>query len=742
MNLLRTWACVAGALASLTAFAQEEWVISGVIKDQESRQALPFCNISVLNDASGTTSDVNGKFKLPLKTRQTQKLIISYVGYVSDTVEVSPEKTQYTFHLRSDTKALDEVVVVSGTMKEVGRLDSPIPVEVYSPALFQKNPTPSIFEALNMVNGVQPQLNCSVCNTGDIHINGMEGPYTMLLIDGMPIVSSLATVYGLSGIPNSMVKRIEVVKGPASTLYGSEAVGGLINIITKDPATSPALRTDVSATTVGEYNVDVAAAVRGTAADGLLGINYFNYRNDIDINTDNFTDVTQQNRFSIFNKWDFHRQSKLPASLALRYVYEDRWGGELQWNRKFRGSNQVYGESIYTNRFELIGNYTLPTPEHSLTLDYSYNYHVQDSYYGEISYQANQHVFFTQLRWNKIYGKHDLLAGIPLRLVYYDDNTPATFSEGSNDAAITRLPGLFVQDEYRVSKALTLLGGMRYDHHNEHGNIFSPRVSMKLSPARGHTIRLSSGNGFRVVNLFTEDHAALTGSRDVVILEELKPEQSWNVNLNYATVLPGKQGFTNLDVSFFYTYFTNKIVGDFMSEPDKIIYENLRGHAISKGITFNADVTVMNNLKLIAGATIMDVYQIEDDDAGNPVRVNQLFAPRVSATWTASYSFVKQGITLDLTGRTNGPMHLPVQRQFGDTRPDKSPWFSLVNFQVTKTFASGLEFYGGVKNLLNFIPDDPLLNPHEPFSEGFDTTYNYAPVQGIKGFAGLRYTLQ
>src|SRR5690606_26230904 len=126
------------------------------------------------------------------------------------------------------------------------------------------------------------------------------------------------------------------------------------------------------------------------------------------------------------------------------------------------------------------------------------------------------------------------------------------------------------------------------------------------------------------------------------------PEQSWNVNLNYATVLPGKQGFTNLDVSFFYTYFTNKIVGDFMSEPDKIIYENLRGHAISKGITFNADVTLMNNLKLIAGATIMDVYQIEDDDAGNAVRVNQLFAPRMSATWTASYSFVKQGITLDL----------------------------------------------------------------------------------------------
>ena len=112
-------------------------------------------------------------------------------------------------------------------------------VEIYSQKFFQKNPTPSVFEAIAMVNGVQPQLNCSVCNTGDIHINGLEGPYTMILIDGMPIVSSLSTVYGLSGIPNSIIERIEVVKGPASSLYGSEAMGGVINIITKNTLTAP-----------------------------------------------------------------------------------------------------------------------------------------------------------------------------------------------------------------------------------------------------------------------------------------------------------------------------------------------------------------------------------------------------------------------------------------------------------------------------------------------------------------------
>src|SRR5690606_28010350 len=105
-----------------------------------------------------------------------------------------------------------EQVVVSGTLKEVSKLDSPVPVEVYTQSFFKSNPTPSIFDALQHINGVRPQLNCNICNTGDIHINGLEGPYTMVLIDGMPLVSGLSTVYGLSGIPQALIDRVEIVK--------------------------------------------------------------------------------------------------------------------------------------------------------------------------------------------------------------------------------------------------------------------------------------------------------------------------------------------------------------------------------------------------------------------------------------------------------------------------------------------------------------------------------------------------
>lgn len=734
-------------IAGVTTCYGQPVVITGSVVDADSREPLAFASVQIDGTGSGTTTNEQGMFSitLPLRTPNL-KLVVSFVGYKTESLLLSDSRTKYTVLLHADAGSLKEVIVVSGTMKEVTKMNSAIPVEIYSPALFLKNPTPSIFESLGMVNGVQPQLNCNVCNTGDIHINGMEGPYTMVLIDGMPVVSSLSTVYGLAGIPNSMVKRIEVVKGPASTLYGSEAVGGLINIITKDPLTSPTFKTDISATSLQEYNMDIATKWKINKVHALLGVNYFNFRNKIDVNEDNFTDVTQQQRISLFNKWEFLRAENRTASVAARYVYEDRWGGELQWTKRHRGSNQYYGESIYTNRIELIGNYQLPVQNQKIFFDYSYNYHLQDSYYGVNPYMASQHVTFGQLRWDKQIGKHDFLVGLPFRYVNYDDNTPGTATADTvnqqNKPMQTYLPGIFIQDELKFNEQFTLLTGLRYDHHNHHGNIFSPRVSIKYSPDKMNTFRLSTGNGFRVVNLFTEDHAALTGARQVVIKNELKPEESWNVNLNYATNISHSSGYFGLDASLFYTYFTNKIVGDFITDPDSIIYDNLDGHAISKGITVNADLAFTNGLKFIAGATIMDVYQMQRDDTGKEVKYEQLFAPKVSGTYSLSYALDRKGLTFDLTGRLNGPMKLAKGDPDIDKRPDYSPWFTIINFQVSKTFTTGLEVYGGVKNILNFIPKNPLLEPENPFGVNFDTSYNYASIQGIKGFAGLRYTIQ
>lgn len=737
------------------AYGQDQ-TITGTIKDLATQEPLAFCNVTVLMSTAGTVTDTKGKFTLQIPDGMSGvRLLISFIGYRSDTLALKAGKTDYTIFLSPAAGMLGEVVV-SGTMKEISKMSSPIPVEVYSPALFRKNPSPTLFESLNMVTGVQPQLNCNVCNTGDIHINGLEGPYTMILIDGMPIVSSLSTVYGLNGIPQSMVKRIEIVKGPASTLYGSEAVAGLVNVITKEVAAVPLFTADISGTTVGEFNADLSSKWRaGKRAASLLGVNYFNYWIPMDSNNDNFTDVTLQNRISVFNKWDFKRASSKPASIAARYVYENRWGGEMQWTPEWRGTDSIYGESIYTNRVELIGTYALPFNGEEVRFDYSYNFHLQDSYYGTTKYYASQHTAFAQLVWNKDLGKVNLLAGIPFRFIQYDDNSPATETRENqqpmNKPSTTVLPGVFLQNEFKLHEKFTILAGLRYDHNNVHGSIFTPRLSVKYAPNNNNTFRITGGSGYRVVNLFTEDHAALTGAREVVIASALEPEQSWNVNANYTGFINHKKGFIGVDASLFYTYFTNQIIADYDTDPQKIIYDNLNGHAISQGLTANLDFSFINGFKIITGFTLMDVYRMEEDPSGIPEKNPQLFAPHFSANYAVSYSFNRIGLSIDWTGRVNSPMHLPVVPN--DFRPDRSPWFCIMNIQLTKQLPKNFEIYAGVKNLLNFVPRDPILRPFDPFDKNaddavnnpygytFDPSYNYAPIQGVKGFVGCRWII-
>jgi len=737
-------------------YAQSAQLGGRILSDSKAVQAA---SIQLVGKRKTAVADSNGNFIFQHVLYGKLQLRVSAIGYeLFDSSFEFRSGHELTINLRRN-ETTNEEVVISGTMKAVTKMASPILVEVYSPAFFKKNPTPSIFEGLQMVNGVQPQLNCNVCNTGDIHINGMEGPYTMILIDGMPIVSSLSTVYGLSGIPNSMVKRIEIVKGPASTLYGSEAVGGLINIITKDALSAEKLRLDFSATQLGELSADASASYKLGKLKGLLGINYFSYNQRRDINGDNFTDIALQNRISIFNKWNLAFSKSVNATLAARYIYENRWGGELQWQEKFRGSDSVYGESIVTNRVELLSTTSF---SNQLFFDLSYNYHNQRSFYGQVKYFATQQVLFAQWRWNKKIWQHDLLAGIPLRYTFYDDNTSGTaLLNGSNHPEKSFLPGIFVQDEMKLAESLTMLAGLRYDYNSTHGNIFTPRLSFKYAPNNSSTFRLSAGNGYRVVNLFTEDHAALTGAREVVIAAALQPEQSWNGNANYSAFIKHSSGFATIDISAFYTYFTNKIVADYFTDATKIIYDNLKGYAISKGITVNADFSFMNGIKLMAGATLMDVYQIDKVEGGKKVKTAQLFAPAISGTYSFSYLFKQPKLLIDLTGRVNGPMYLPVVPN--DFRESKSPLYNIINLQLTKTIGQEIECYAGVKNLLNFIPANPLLHPDDPFNKPggkyfdangnaradtnpygytFDPSYNYATMQGAKFFAGLRWFIK
>lgn len=748
----------------LGCFAQTA-TLKGTVRHEN--HTIAFARVQLKELTIGAIASNSGAFVLYNIPAGTYQLEVSATGYEKKqvTVQLNENETkEISIDLIASAASLNEIVV-SGTLKEVSKLDSPVPVEVYTAKFFKSNPTPNIFDALQNVNGVRPQLNCNVCNTGDIHINGLEGPYTMVLIDGMPIVSGLSTVYGLFGIPQSLIERIEIVKGPASTLYGSEAVGGLINVITKKPTNAPNFSADVFGTSWAELNADIAGKFNvGKKAQSFVGLNYYNYSNPIDNNKDNFTDLTIQNRISVFNKWNFERKENRVFSLAGRYIQEERWGGDMNWTKQFRGGDSLYGESIYTKRWEVFGTYQLPVKE-KIMLQISANGHDQNSVYGNIPYIAQQYIGFSQLYWNKKLKNNDLLVGTTFRYTYYDDNTPATEIVDTSGGKTSQpskihLPGIFVQDEVELNANNKILLGLRYDYNSIHGSIVTPRINYKWSSkSRNSVVRIGFGNGYRVANVFTEDHTALTGARKLEFLSDLKPETSWNGNVNVVQKIFSKNGtYIGLDAAAFYTYFTNKIIADYDTDPNKIIYNNLNGFAVSQGVSMNLDIKLKNGIKLLAGGTFMDVTSTE-----NEVKKRQLFTERFSGVWNLEYTIKSINLTVDYTGNVYSPMRLPLLGE-EDPRSEYSPWWSIQNIQMTKKFKKGIELYGGVKNLLNWTPNkgnpfiiartnDPfdkqvqfdsagkaLKTPNNPNGLTFDPTYVYGPNQGIRGFLGVRYT--
>ncbi len=723
-------------LFSILLIVANQTMAQRVLKGQviSNGAGIPFASVALDGTSTGTSADENGFFTLAIPIESSIKIRVTAVGYFRYSTLIDA-KNNFPANLIIKLKESDLMlnqVVVTGSMKETFITESPVKVEVLTSSFLAKSPSNNIVEAIQMVNGVQEQINCGVCGTNDIHINGMEGPYTLMLIDGMPIMSSLASVYGFNGIPTSLVDRIEIIKGPSSTLYGTEAVGGVINIITKSPKNAPKISINSYATTHGEINLDAGLTFRlKNNVFSTVGVNTYYNQYKMDFNDDNFTDVPLSKRISIYNKWEFKGKNKYPSSLAFRYYKENRFGGVLQWTPSDKGSSIVYGEVIDTDRLEIIGSSQFPVLSQKLKFDYSVTIHKQNSFYGDTQYKADQSVLFGNLTWSKANAKHDLLVGATLRNDIYKDNSFADSDENS------WIPGVFVQDEWRFTKSSSVLSGIRFDYHKDHGLIFSPRINWKQKIGKYSTARLNFGTGFRKVNLFTEDHAALTGSRKVVIATELQPERSYNVNLNLNHVYIFGESTGTLDFDIFYTRFSNKITPDYTVDPSLIVYDNLDGYGITKGVAFSLNQSFIFPLTFSIGGTFQDVYEIEEN---SNVKTKQLFAPFFSGTFSASYGFKSIGLSIDYLGKVMGPQHLPTYAPPYE-RAERSPWFTIQNVQATKKLSKHFTVYFAVKNLFNWTQDSPLIAPEDPFGPNFDTAYAWGPLQTRRYLIGFKFLI-
>lgn len=720
----------------------------------------------------GAVSDYDGYFKLQEVPFGSYSLRTSYVGFEIQEEAITVQGALLDvgrLQLNVVADALIEEVVVSGSSNgkiyqsccAPNRLAPTVATKIIvDPDILNKITSPTnLIEALTLVSGVQEEVACGVCFTNTISINGLPGQYTAVLIDGTPMYGNLAAVYGLNGLPTTMIERIEITKGPSSTVFGSEAVAGVINIITKDPRQEPLISLDIRGTSHLESFNNISIAQKWGKWSGMVGVSHAYVGTNHDDNGDGFGDLINLDRVSAFAKLNLKRPKNRRFSLFARYYYEDRRNGveEFVAGRNYlqlRGDDEIYGESIFTQRWEVLGTYDLPTEEY-IKLDYSFSGHYQDSYYGADYYAATQYVGFTNLNWNKYYKGHGLTAGLTFRYQYYDDNTIATQdSLNPNAGAHQFIPGLYVQDAWDVSKKLAFLYGCRLDYYQNHGFIPAPRFNLKYQPSTWSTFRLNTGTGFRIVNLFTEDHAFVTGNRQVEIAETLQPERSYNASLNFNHVFVWGKSQGNINLDAFYTYFSNAIFPDY-SDANKIVYKNLEGYAQTRGFSASYSQQMSFPLSFSLSTNFQWATQTSKNEVDQWETAALEYAPLYSGSWTVQYNLRPWDLVLSYSGTLTGTMALPEVFDVNDqgmvlptARPTTSKPFSLHNFQLTKSFSKQhLEIYAGLQNILDYRQQiSPLVGYNDPnaaagFSDFFDTAYAYSPIHGREFYVGIRWQL-
>jgi outer membrane receptor for ferrienterochelin and colicins len=648
-------------------------------------------------------------------------------------------------------------MVYTGTLREMRKEDFAIPVEIYPESYFLKNNVTNLYQAIAMISGIQANIDGSVDGAGDLEINGQDGPFTLVMIDGMPVSSGNSGLYSFEGIPMGIVDRIEVIKGPASTIYGSDAMSGVINVITNNPEHVSQFFGDVRGTTYGETNAEIGGRIPAGKATGLISASLYNMNTRWDKDHDGFTDVPLANRFSVFTKWTFRNKFKKLSSVYGRYMYEDRLGGQLAYNHSYIGSDSVYGETARSNRYEIYGNFALPIEKVDMTLQLSYVDDKQKSWYGTQPFFNEERNARLQFLYDKkIKDVSDLTIGAAYKLYVYDDNihTPSDTATGvlSHYPLVNHMPAIFIQDMIHVDKNNEILAGIRYEYNSLYkGNAFCPRVDYKwMSNKREDIFRFSLGSGFKTPDIFIDDRYAYTNGRIIVINGDIKTEYCYGTQLDYEKKI-NKHGNFTLGANVFFNTILNKIEADIYSRPDAVIYSNDGTNNIDYGLNIKADMAFVFPLRINLGFTLMRNVDLSKNNQGQTVYDVVTNAPKFTGTYAVSYTFRKPDITIDWTGLVNSPMYLNTQ--VDDYRPQESPWYCLMNLQVTKKFKIGIDIYAGANNLLNFRPKYVILRPNDPFNKyvtdldnnphnyRFDTSYIYAPNQGTKGFIGIRWNL-
>jgi len=676
--------------------------VTGVVLDDQNK-GIHNADVIIPQRSISTQTNRSGQFELHLKIGGEVHIEVYKNGFLTASSE--PFKTNEKGKIKRLTIVLQrspfEEIVVTGTSTPKLYNETPVKTSLTTRKEIEKKGAASLADSLELVTGVRVENNCQNCNFNQVRINGMEGKYSQILINGMPIVSALAGVYALEQIPANMIEKLEVVKGGGAALYGGNAIAGVVNVITPIPQKSGSHISVAQSSINGapysvlNFNTDYVSSSYATSASF-----YTNYQNrdHMDYNDDDYSDLGELKNLSLGANLN-HDFSSLGGKLKLNFasIFEDRRGGN-----KFDLPEHMadIAESIRTYRTDIGAGWEQTFGSTGvLRLDGSFSYTKRKSYYGAEqdpnAYGKTQNpVFYGSIIYNHLaVHDHNFLLGFSYKSDSIDDKISAY--DRAIDETYTDL-GFFLQDEIILFQhKASLLAGLRLDKHSQIDEfIFSPRASLLYSGIKNLTLRTTFSTGFRAPQVFDEDlHITQVGGEGMLIVNRdgLKEEKSYSFTLD---IDYGKQVVNRLyqlSISAFYNRLNNAFtLKEIDSLPNARVFERFNSEGAKVyGVQMELGFKWKNRLEIFTGWT----FQKSRLDEPEPdFQSENIFrTPEVYGSLRIDWNIAR---FVNILGELNytGPMKVPHFAGYIESDVlETTPSFTVFNLTVKKDIKVGKE---------------------------------------------------
>jgi outer membrane receptor for ferrienterochelin and colicins len=702
--------------------------LHAVVRDEHS--GLPLIGVSAVveNTTIGSTSDVNGLVTIAGIPNGTHTVVFSYVGY-------QPRNETYTFPL-TDPDTLIEIrleeaeiglegVTVSATRTSRTIADIPIRVETIAGEEIDEKISmePSnISMLLNESPGIMVQQTSPISGNSTIRIQGLDGRYTQILKDGFPLYGGFSGGLSIMQIPPLDLQQVEVIKGPSSTLYGGDAIAGIINLVSKTPAEEGEWSFILNGTSAGGFDAGGFYAKRGERF-GISVLGSANLQRPFDADDDLFTNLPKTRRFSLAPKL-FHYGSEGSSLVAgISGTVEDREGGDIDVVRdEAAGPDAVFFEHNYSQRFTSQIGYDNPVGESGrLTLKNSLSYFNREIEVPEHRFAGYQIASYSEASYLFRSRGHDLVLGVDLRTDLFEEDEQDTLSRDYDYRSV----GVFAQDTWDVSDQLVIESGIRTDVHNKFGVFVLPKLSVLYRFTDTFSGRVGGGLGYKAPTVFLGESEERAFQGVLPLDDDIDAETSvgGSLDLNYQALLFDRLALS-FNQAFYWTNLNDPLVPLTLDDdPDLLLYGNSEGGIRTRGLETNMKFE-LGDFKLFLGYVYLDAKA----DHNTPDR-HLLLTPTHKTYTVLVFERHEEG-RLGIEAYYTGPQHL--------SDGSDSPGYWVTGIMGERWFGNLSIFL----NLENFL--DTQQSRYEPIVLGprSNPTFTevWGPTDGFIANGGIKYS--